>query len=155
MEPLSAVVTAISAGAAAGLQGVASAAAKDAYDLLKDYLKTKFPSVSVSALEEKPESEPRMMVVEEDLRDAGATRDVELITRAQSLLRALEEQIKSGESFGVKLDGVIVKANANITEVFGAVVVQNSTIEKDLNISNVGTGRTREDDSRLSKKKPR
>ena len=73
MEPLSAIVSAISAGAAAGLQGVASAAAKDAYDLLKVYLKSRFPAVSVSALEEKPESEGQKMVLEEDLREGYVT----------------------------------------------------------------------------------
>jgi hypothetical protein len=57
MDPVSFIVAALAAGAAAGLKDTAAAAVKDAYAGVKGWIQTRYGRVDLGALEQKPGSE--------------------------------------------------------------------------------------------------
>jgi hypothetical protein len=87
---LGAIIGAIGAGALDGAKDVAKKALSDGYDKLKSSLVSRFGEKSsvVSALtqvEEKPSSEGRLKVLEEELTESGAASDHELSIYAREL----------------------------------------------------------------------
>jgi hypothetical protein len=75
VEPVTtALVTALAAGAAAGLKDTAAQAVKDAYAKLKGLIRTRYPNVSIDQLEQQPTSKARQGVVGEDLERERASR---------------------------------------------------------------------------------
>jgi hypothetical protein len=84
MDPVSIVVTALAAGAVAGLKPTAEQAVKDAYHGLKAVIQNKYKKANVQQLEEKPESKAKQESLAEDLRDAGAETDEELLRQARA-----------------------------------------------------------------------
>ena len=69
MDPITIIVSALAAGAAAGLKPKAEQAVKDAYNGLKALILHKYGKLSVDALEQKPESKAKRSSVAEDLSD--------------------------------------------------------------------------------------
>jgi len=59
MEPITAIVTALALGAAAGLKPIAEQAIKDSYAALKALITRKYAGVNVDLLEQNPASEGR------------------------------------------------------------------------------------------------
>ena len=84
------VVAALAAGAVAGVKDTAAAIVKDAYNALKGVLSRRYPGVSTSGVEKKPESNTQQSALEESLTDAGAGTDSELLSVAQALLEAIK-----------------------------------------------------------------
>jgi hypothetical protein len=54
MDPVTLIVAALAAGAAAGLKPTAEQAVKDAYAGVKAFILNKYPSLSLEPLEQKP-----------------------------------------------------------------------------------------------------
>jgi hypothetical protein len=92
MEPITAIVTALALGAAAGLKPAAEQAIKDSYTALKALITRKYAQVPVDQLEANPSSKSRRGVVEEDLAAAQADHDPEVLQHAQALLEAIQRQ---------------------------------------------------------------
>lgn len=113
MDPITAITTAIIAGAAAGLGDTATAAVRDGYAALKSLLARKFGAVDLDAVEKKPNSEARQAVLGEGLNDAGAAADPEVLAAAQALLKLIEEHA-SGAAAAVGVDIEKIRA-ANVT----------------------------------------
>jgi len=86
MDPLTTIVTALTAGAAS----VATAAVKDLYSGLKNLIVHRYGPVDVDVLESDPASASRQQVVREDLEKTAAVRDREVLERAQKLLELVE-----------------------------------------------------------------
>jgi hypothetical protein len=59
MDPITIIVTALAAGAAAGLKPTAEQAIKDAYAGIKVLMLRKYETLSLEALEQKPDSETK------------------------------------------------------------------------------------------------
>jgi hypothetical protein len=96
MDPVTMIVTALAAGAAASAQEVAAQAVKDSYAALKARILRKFGQKgdvggAVEVVEGKPSSEPRKAVLREELEAAGAADDSETVQQAQALLDLLKE----------------------------------------------------------------
>jgi hypothetical protein len=107
MDPVTLIVTALAAGAAAGLKPTAEQAVKDAYAGLKAFIQSKYPSLSLEPLENKPESEVKRASTAEDFADAGANEDNELLDRAQALLEVVKQHDRpAAEAIGVDLEEV-------------------------------------------------
>jgi hypothetical protein len=108
MEPVSLLLTALALGAKAALQETASAAVKDAYSGLKTLIVRKFGAKpSIDSLEQKPESKTKRAAAEEDLAEAGAAADSEVMAKAQELVRAIErDDPGAGRALGIDLQGV-------------------------------------------------
>lgn len=107
MDPITMIVMALAAGAAAGLKPTAETAIKDAYAGVKALITRKYAQVSLTPLENKPESESKRDSLKEDLQDAGADKDAELLAQVKALVEALEKHVpQSAAAVGVDLKDV-------------------------------------------------
>jgi hypothetical protein len=92
-----AIVAALSAGVATGVGKVVESAVVDAYQGLKATLRRRFGDDSdvveaVDKLEQKPDSEARKALLQEEVEAAGVDRDPEVRKAAQDLLDRVEAQ---------------------------------------------------------------
>lgn len=104
MEPITVIVSALAAGAAAGLKPMAEGAIKDAYNAIKSFITKKYEKVDLTPLEAKPESENKRASLAEDLTDAGAANDVELLDQAKQVIDAVaKHDPESASAIGIIL----------------------------------------------------
>lgn len=108
MDPtIIAITSAIATGAAAAGKDTAATVIKDAYAGLKALIQRKYKSVDVTAVEKKPDSEPKRESLQEDLADAGAAGDTELVEAARALTDALKQHApEAGRAIGVDLEKI-------------------------------------------------
>ena len=145
MEPITAIVTALALGAAAGLKGTTEQLIKDGYSALKTLITSKFPqaSSSVDQLEHAPDSKARRAVVEEDLAKEGASHSAELLQHAKALLDVIAQHApQTAEVIGVSLTD-ITGASLRIADVLSSgsgVKVEGADIGGDITIQGVRAG---------------
>lgn len=94
MDPVTLVVAAIAIGASDGLRDTTKTAISDTYSALKGWIASKYGSVSaeVAGLEQEPEEELRHQLVAKKLSQVGAGDDAELVSLAQALLSAVDDE---------------------------------------------------------------
>jgi hypothetical protein len=97
VDPITIIVGALVAGVAAAAKPTAEQAVKDAYAGLKALIQRRFGergdvAAAVQQVESKPESEPRQAVLKEELAEAGAAEDAEVLAAAKELLVLLQPQ---------------------------------------------------------------
>jgi hypothetical protein len=95
MDPITIIVSALVAGATAGITSVAEQGVKESYNKLKELIQRKFGDKgdtlsAVEQVEKKPESSGRQQVLMEELADAGAGQDAQVLQAAQDLLALLQ-----------------------------------------------------------------
>ena len=124
MDPISLILSALVAGAAK----TAGDVAQDAYNGLKALIKRKFESQGKSdsstildKYEEKPEKTKPLL--EDELIEAGADKDEEIIKLAQKLLEQLNPQEAAEGRFNIqisggKVQGLTQQNTGNITQNF-------------------------------------
>ena len=121
-----AIIAAVSAGAATGATEVGKNAIVDAYNGIKSCIVKKFGKKSdiadaVEKLEAKPDSESRKGTVIEEVKSAKADQDSELLELAKSLIDALKNSPEGGKIIGkyqIDAKGAqigVVGDNANIS----------------------------------------
>lgn len=96
MDPIAIIVSALIAGAAAAAQKVVPQVVKDAYLGLKSLVIRKFGTISAVesatlGVEKKPQDPARQEVLKDELADAGAAQDVEVLQQAQALLNLIRQ----------------------------------------------------------------
>ena len=103
MDPaITALVSALAAGAAAALQDTTTEAVKDTYQAIKAYIQRQFQNADLAALERKPESASKQASLGEDLHEAGAADDAQLLELAEALTKAIEAHApQAAEAVGV------------------------------------------------------
>jgi hypothetical protein len=112
-----AIVSALSTGAAFVGKEVATQALKDAYAGLKGWIKSHYPGVSIEQLEKQPTSKARQEVVGEDLERESASQDTELVKLAQTMVELIQKQAPDvARSIGVDL-GELDQANVTFGNV--------------------------------------
>ncbi|MDJ0900081.1 MAG: hypothetical protein QNJ55_14855 [Xenococcus sp. MO_188.B8] len=123
MEPISLILTALVAGAAKA----AGDAAPDAYKGLKALIKRRFESQGKSAsatildmYEKKPEKTKPLL--EDELTEAGADKDEEIIKLAQKLMEQLNPQEAAEGKFSVQISGGTVQG---LTQQNTGTITQN------------------------------
>lgn len=126
MDPISMIVSALVAGAAASAEKTASQAVKDAYDGLKQLIKAKFKNDShshaaLSTLEREPaEARPAL---EKALRaEVSVDEQDDAVKAAARLLQLLPEARGSQAKFSLHTNtaqGVVQGDNANVSMSFG------------------------------------
>lgn len=129
MDPItSAIVAALSAGAASGLTEVSKAAMTDAYGKLKDILNKKFAAKgdvgeALDKLEAKPESDGRRQTLQEELLGVKAEQDSEVLTAAQHLLTLVQPQQAGLGKYTIQNNALVQGQNIGdyqqITQQFG------------------------------------
>ena len=143
MDPIGVIVSALASGAAAGLKPTAEKAIKDAYAGLKSMIQRKYSRVDLLPIENKPESQSKRESVAEDLVDAGATGDQELLNIAKVLIDAVARHDKATATvIGVDLEEVKA-AYLDITKITSSeagVRVKKSEFEGGIDIGEVNAG---------------
>lgn len=91
MDPVTMVVAALSAGAAAGLTDTAKQAVNDAFRSVKGLITRQYPAVDIDLVETQPQSEAQRAALVNDLRQAGAANDRELLSAARQLLLVVHQ----------------------------------------------------------------
>jgi hypothetical protein len=108
MDPITLIVTALAAGAAAGVQGTAASAVRDAYAGLKTLVKRRFAGRSDAELilarhERAPQTWEAPLAAE--LREVGADRDADLVATAKALMDLLDRAGSRSETYNVDMRG--------------------------------------------------
>ncbi len=104
MDPVTtAIIAAVSCGAASGVNDAAKKAIGDSYEGIKAVIKRRFGSASDAAdamekLEAKPDSQGRRETLAEELKSINAAADRELLSAAQSLLELIKS-LPRGEQY--------------------------------------------------------
>jgi hypothetical protein len=94
MDPITLIVTALAAGAAAGLKDSASSAVRDGYAGLKALVKDKLrgrPDADVVLARHEEAPETWRAPLEAELLEAGADQDPSLTQAAQALMNLVDE----------------------------------------------------------------
>lgn len=98
------VASAVASGAVAGVTDTAAQAVKDAYAGLRELITDRYRHVDVSGVENAPGSEAKRGALAEDLADAGAGEDAELLAAARLVLAAVRAHAAdTGPAIGVDL----------------------------------------------------
>jgi hypothetical protein len=144
MEPVTtSILTALVAGAVAGLKPTVSQVVKDGYQGLKALIKRKYSTVSIDQLEADPASKARRAVVEEDLQKTEAEKDPEVLQQVKALLDAIQSQPPEVVSaIGVDLQD-ITGASLRIEDVMATgtgVKAENVKTSGDITIRGVRAG---------------
>ncbi len=106
MDPVSLVVAALVAGAAAGLKDQAQSVVRDAYQVLKRLVFERH-RIDVEPLERKPGSAAKQDSLREDLADAQVGEDDEVLAAAQRVVDTVREHdAAAARAVGVDLDDV-------------------------------------------------
>lgn len=91
MESISSIALSLALGAAADAgKELVNSLVKDAYGLVKDRIKKKYPKVPIESLEQAPESKSCRTVVEQQLKASGAGKDAELRAEAGTLIELVK-----------------------------------------------------------------
>lgn len=107
MDPVSLIVMALAVGASSGLKSTAAAAVQDAYGGLKRLIERKYGGVDVAPVEKRPDSEAKRQSLAEDLADAGAADDSDLLEAAHRLIAEVRAHDPgAGPALGVDLEHV-------------------------------------------------
>lgn len=143
MEALSAIMMAIISGAVASAKPTTEKVISDLYTGLKAVLQRKYNDISLDALEKKPNSEAKQAALREDLMDANAGEDKDLLQQAQLLLQAIAEQTPQvTQAIGIKLEDVKA-ANVRLQEIIvsgnqaAGVHIKKGEFTGDIEISKV------------------
>ncbi|MBV8525422.1 MAG: hypothetical protein JOY71_25415, partial [Acetobacteraceae bacterium] len=152
MDPISLIVTALALGAGAAIKGIAGDASKDAYQGLKALIKTRYGEVDVEALEGAPDSMNRRSVIEENLRAADASKDRDLLAKAQALLEAIRKEAPAAAAV-IGVDLMDVEAvSLHLREIVArgtGVKLEKGRFTGDIEISGVQAGVTGTDPAKI------
>lgn len=143
MDPLSLVVAALASGAAAVCKPAAEQVVKDAYEALKGYIKRKWERVGVEALEREPGRTSLQLVVHEDLEQAQAAADRQLLEQARAVLAAVQaHDPDAARESGITIENLEAGAHANLEDLVaqGAIIVRNVKAGQDINIRDLRSG---------------
>ena len=129
MDPITtAIITALSAGAAAGLTDTAKTAIADSYTKLKNLLTKKHGASSevvqaIDKLEAKPDSQGRKETLAEEIATVKAEQDEEIIAAAKQILVLVKSQQAGMGKFTIQNNGPVQGQNIgdhqHITQHFG------------------------------------
>jgi hypothetical protein len=149
MEPiLTAIVSALVAGAAAKAKDVAAKAVSDAYDGLKSLLIRKLgKSGAVQSVEDEPESDSASATLAEAMAKQKLAQDAELASLADRLLRALHEAKTAGVrgAADIEIDTVRGRINATVDNLVAAGRIKLGPIiaeQGDATVRNLTAGST-------------
>jgi hypothetical protein len=119
MDPISAIVSVIAAGATAALKETAGKAVKDTYEALRGFLASRLSSLAI--LEQNPKEEAFRKAAETEIRNKGLYKETALTDR----IVALEKVLSSTSSKELTTWGIDISAIHAATD----VIVKNLTTE--------------------------
>ncbi|SRR6266567_2038438 len=108
MDPVTLILTALTAGAVAGIKDTAGASIKDAYNGLKALIQYKFagkPAAELALVEHEKKPDVWKTPLEEELKEAGIDQDQEIIAAAQKLMTLVQPQQAAMGKYNVQIVG--------------------------------------------------
>ncbi len=120
MDPVTALLTALVAGAAAGVGDAGKKLVVDGYGALKAALAAKFGADSelagaIEGLERNPGSQGRKRTLDEEIAAAKAHQDPELVGLARALLEQIEAQPGGAQHIQNAVGSTIAQADRGAT----------------------------------------
>ncbi|MEU4705613.1 hypothetical protein AB0G00_04205 [Nocardia salmonicida] len=144
MTVVTAAVALAAAGAGAGLTEAAKLAVTDAYARLRQILGSRYPGVDLSGVERRPGSEAKRGSLAEDLSEAGAENDEELLAAAQQVIDTIGEHTPEAfERIGMDLTDLEVGGSFNAHGIHGTntgIRLHRAKIAQDFNASDITAG---------------
>lgn len=126
MDPISSILAALAAGAAAAAKETTSCAIKDAYQGLKSLIKQKFAGKALAGAAvdaHATEPEPAEAILRPALKEAAVDRDDELLAAAKALLAMADGNGSVTQRYTLQVtgnvQGVVQGDHANVTMSFG------------------------------------
>lgn len=125
MEPTTLIVSALAAGAAAGLTETTTQAVKDAYGGLKGLIQKHFAGNAKAEMvlaEYEQEPETWKAPLEKQLAETGAAQDPAVVDQAQKVLKLIQPQQVAQGKYNVQIGeakGVVMGDNATVDMRFG------------------------------------
>lgn len=127
MDPITLILTALTAGIAASAQETASSAIKDAYNGLKALIQRKFvskPEAEMALVQHAQKPEVWKGPLEEGLKETGADHDEEILAAAEKMLQLAQAE-QPGKKYDITFQGPVQGPNIGdhntITQTFGDV----------------------------------
>lgn len=147
MDPVTFIVSAVALGAASGLTESAKAAVTDTFGCFLRLIRERYAKAGLEPVLDHPESPHKKGSLEEDLREAGAADDAELLAAARAVVE--DDRIKQAAAQVVAVDLTEIKAQAltivDVRSTHSAVRVHKAEIEREINIRDVRAGEGRQD----------
>jgi len=104
MDSLDIILSALVLGASTGIKDTSSQVIKDLYSALRQFVITNYGEINLRVLEENPESNKHCELVKENLKNAGAENDSELIVKAEEFIIVINEyEPEIAKTVGVRL----------------------------------------------------
>lgn len=125
MDPVSLIVSALTAGATAALKETASQAAKDAYAKLKTLVQRHFtgkPEAETALVQHEKKPEVWEAPLKDALVETGTDRDEAVLQAAEILLRLVQPQQVGTGKYNVQIgeaEGVVIGDKAKVEQYFG------------------------------------
>jgi hypothetical protein len=146
VDPITVIVSALALGAASGVKATASSAVQDAYRAVKELIARHYKSVDVRPVEQRPDSAAKRDSLAEDLADAGAGTNAELLAAARLLVsQVTAHDAAVGAAVGIDLERVAAAALriGNVDAEGTGVRVRDGKFTGDIEIGDVRAGRRR------------
>lgn len=145
MDPVSAIVGALIAGASAALKDTANQAIKDAYAGLKRLLKDTYSFASVALIEKQPENITYQRAAEDELKGSNALQDNDVLQKAVDILNAIESSSEGEiEAWGVDVETIKAGRNVlleHISGESGGLRAKSVEAENDITMRDIHGGR--------------
>ena len=125
MDPVSIIVTALAAGAAAAAKDTASQAIKDSYAGLKSLIQKRFankPEAEMALTQHQNKPEVWAAPLKDALTETGAAENDDIIRQAQHLLKLINPRQASQGKYNIQIGeakGVVIGDKARVTQNFG------------------------------------
>jgi type II secretory pathway pseudopilin PulG len=143
VDPVSIAALAVAIGAQEAVKTGVAEAVKDAYAALKRFISERYKGVDPSPVEKKPDSDSKRGSLAEDLKEAGADSDSDLLALAEAVIKAVRaENPQAGEPIGVNLEEIEAEALRihNVWSTGGGVNVKGARVSGPIDISDVTSG---------------
>jgi|SRR5579884_1448445 len=125
MDPITLIIVALTAGAAAGLQSTANQVIQDAYNGLKTLIQRKFagkPEAEIALTQHEQKPDVWKAPLEEGLKQTEADKDEEIIKAAQKLMELAQPEQAAMGKFNLRISGgqgIVVGEHNTSTMYFG------------------------------------
>lgn len=105
---ITAIATAVSAGALVVVKDTAAQGVREVYTRLKTLIHERFPRIDLALVEQKPDSQARQDVLREDLERERVFEDKDVLTAAQELLALIAKLPDAERTIGLLWENVQV-----------------------------------------------
>jgi len=145
MDPLTLILSAILAGAAAAAKPTAEQAVKDAYAGLKTVIESLWKRVDLRTIEQDPASKSRQAVLREDLERVDVAQPQVLAQARKVVEMVAKSDPEAARAAGIVIEDLDAGASVTIENTVaeeGGVTVRRVKAVQDIRISGTSAGKT-------------